>query len=99
MSVMKTVTAKEAHKKLGYVLDEAQHEPVRISKNGRPYSVVISAKLFETLQGIEALQADAKWNELFSDERSENALSELIAETKADIKAGNTLDYDPSNRP
>lgn len=95
---MKTVTAKEAHKKLGYVLDEAQHEPVRISKNGRPHSVVISAKLFESLQGIEALQADAKWDKLFANERSEDVLGALVAEAKADIKAGKSLDYDPSNR-
>jgi len=98
MSIMKTVTAKEAHKKLGYVLDEAQHEPVRISKNGRPHSVVISAKLFESLQAIEALQSDAKWEKLFSDERSEKALDALVAEAQADIKAGKTLNYDPSNR-
>jgi len=68
---MKTVTVKEAHKKLGYVLDEAQHEPVRIPKNGRPHSVVITAKLFENLQDIEALQAYAYWDKLFANERSQ----------------------------
>jgi len=99
MNTMKTVTAKEAHKKLGYVLDEAQHEPVRISKNGRPYSVVISAKLFESLQAIEALQADAAWKKAFSDPRSDDLLESLVEEAKADIEAGKTLGFDPSNRP
>lgn len=95
---MKTVTAKEAHKKLGYVLDEAQHEPVRISKNGRPYSVVISAKMFDKLQGLEAMQADAAWDAALSSPRSDDVLSRLVGEARADIVDGKTLDFDPSNR-
>jgi len=92
---MKTVTAKQAHKQLGLVLDEAQHEPVQISKNGRPYSVVISAKLFASLQGVKALQADKAWDKAFENPNSENLLAKLASEAKAD----KVFDYDPSNRP
>lgn len=88
---MKTVTAKQAHKQLGLVLDEAQHEPVQISKNGRPYSVVISAKLFSRLQIAETLQAD----KAFEHPESESLLTKLADEAKAD----QVFDYDPANQP
>ncbi len=46
---MKTVTAKQAHSNLGAVMEDSQHEPVIIQKNGRPYSVVISVREFEKM--------------------------------------------------
>ncbi len=54
---MKTVTAKEARIRLGEVLEAAQHEPVKISKNGRPYAVILSAKDHDALVALE----DAYW--------------------------------------
>lgn len=50
---MKTVTAKEARIRLGEVLEAAQHEPVKISKNGRPYAVILSARDHEALLAME----------------------------------------------
>lgn len=50
---MKTVTAKQAHSNLGAVMEDSQHEPVIIQKNGRPYSVVISVREFEKIQQKE----------------------------------------------
>ena len=57
MLPMKQVTAKEARGQLGRVMEDSQHEPVRIMKNGRPYSVVVSATQYEQLEMIE----DAYW--------------------------------------
>ncbi len=54
---MKTVTAKEARIRFGEVLESAQHEPVRISKNGRPYAVILSAREHDALVALE----DAYW--------------------------------------
>ena len=50
---MKTVTAKQAYSNLGAVMEDSQHEPVIIQKNGRPYSVVISVREFEKIQQKE----------------------------------------------
>ena len=50
---VKTVTAKQAHSNLGAVMEDSQHEPVIIQKNGRPYSVVISVREFEKIQKKE----------------------------------------------
>lgn len=43
------VTATEFQQNVGRYQDEAQREPVSITKNGRPYSVLMSAALFETV--------------------------------------------------
>ncbi len=95
---MKTVTAKEAHKKLGLVLDEAQHEPVSISKNGRPYSVIVSARWFESIKGLETLQADAKWDHLFAKSKSDDALAKMVEDVRLDIKNNDVLNHDPATQ-
>lgn len=43
------VTATEFQQNVGRYQDEAQRAPVSITKNGRPYSVLMSAALFETV--------------------------------------------------
>lgn len=53
---VKNVTAKQAHSNLGAVMEDSQHEPVIIQKNGRPYSVVISVREFEKMQQKETHQ-------------------------------------------
>ena len=50
---VKTVTARQAHAHLGEVLEDSQHEPVIIKKNGRPYSVVISVREFEQIPDLK----------------------------------------------
>ena len=44
---MKTITAREAKNRFGKLLDEAQREPVTVTKQGRPFAVVISANSFD----------------------------------------------------
>ena len=44
---MKTVTALEAKNRFGKLLDEAQREPVTVTKQGRPFAVVIAADSFD----------------------------------------------------
>ena len=95
---MKTITAKEAHKKLGLVLDEAQHEPVSISKNGRPYSVVVSARWFEEIKAFEALQADRKWDRLFATEKSETLLTNLAEQVRQNLSTDDVLPCDSATQ-
>ena len=46
---MRTVTATEAQNQFGKLIDDAQREPVRISRNGRDQVVILSVAEFERL--------------------------------------------------
>lgn len=50
---MKQITATEAAKGFGQLVDEAQAEPITIEKNGRPVAVIYS---YREAQEIEALK-------------------------------------------
>ena len=50
---MKQMTATEAAKGFGQLVDEAQAEPITIEKNGRPVAVIYS---YREAQEIEALK-------------------------------------------
>ncbi|MHA6287884.1 type II toxin-antitoxin system Phd/YefM family antitoxin [Maricaulis sp. CAU 1757] len=56
-----TVTATEFSQNVGRYQDEAQSQPVHVHKNGRPHTVLISAKVFDLLiaQRGAAARADA----------------------------------------
>jgi len=51
---MKTMSAKEAKNRFGYLIDTARHEPVTIEKHGRPVVVVLSAEDFNRLMSETA---------------------------------------------
>ena len=80
---MKTMAAKEAKRSFGQLLDDAQREPVRIERNGRPVAVVISTADFDRFEAME----DAHWGRLaeaaskegyIGEEASEKLLNELL---------------------
>jgi hypothetical protein len=48
---------------------------------------------------LDRLEADARWDQLLADPRSESALSKLVAEARADIARGDVLDFDPATKP
>jgi prevent-host-death family protein len=50
---MVTIPAAEAKTNFGALLDQAQREPVTVSKNGRPVVVVMSAAAFEEQQRLK----------------------------------------------
>ena len=50
---MKQITATEAAKGFGQLVDEAQAEPITIEKNGRPVAVIYS---YREAQEIEAMK-------------------------------------------
>jgi len=47
---------------------------------------------------LERIEADARWDKLFADPRSKDALGRLAAEAQADIERGDELDFDPADR-
>ena len=68
---VKTVAAKQAKQSFGQLLDDAQREPVRIERNGRPVAVVISNADFERFEALE----DAYWGRLAEEAEKEGYLS------------------------
>ena len=48
---MKEITARDAQKRFGRLLDAAQNAPVRVTRNGRAVGVVMSMQQFERLRG------------------------------------------------
>lgn len=49
-SRMKTLSAKDAKNRFGYLIDTARREPVSIEKHGRAVVVVLSVETYETLE-------------------------------------------------
>ncbi|MGP1354623.1 MAG: type II toxin-antitoxin system Phd/YefM family antitoxin [Parasphingopyxis sp.] len=47
---MKTLSAKDAKNRFGYLIDTARREPVSIEKHGRAVVVVLSVETYETLE-------------------------------------------------
>ena len=48
---------------------------------------------------LDIIDADAKWDRLFADPRSEAVLVELAAEAEREVAEGHVYDCDSSNRP
>ncbi len=54
---MTKITSREAQNRFGQLLDEAQKEPIVITRHERPVAVVISRERYEELEALE----DAVW--------------------------------------
>ena len=48
---MKEITAREAKNRFGQLLDAAQRSPVRVTRNGRAVTVMLSMQLYDQLRG------------------------------------------------
>jgi hypothetical protein len=46
---------------------------------------------------LDRIEADARWEQLLGDPRSEALLSRLAAEAREDIAKGDVLEFDPAN--
>jgi hypothetical protein len=46
---------------------------------------------------LERIDADARWEKLFADPRSKDALKRLAAEAEDDIERGDVFDFDPAD--
>ncbi len=50
---MKTVPSTEAKTNFGMLLDDAQREPVKVSKKGRPVAVMMSIHEYEEYEALK----------------------------------------------
>jgi prevent-host-death family protein len=56
---VKKVTATDLKQQLSKTLEAAQHEPIFVEKNGRPYAVILHPEEYEWYQKLE----DRYWGE------------------------------------
>lgn len=95
---VKMIAAREAKQGFGKLLDDAQREPVRIERNGRPVAVVVSSAEYERLatyrdhlrqQAAEGRHApEGRVADLLSEEERREAEEELEAELLRGIASG-----------
>ena len=69
-TAMTSMTAGDAKRSFGVLLDRAQREPVTITKNGREVAVLVSKEDFERLEALE----DAYWGSLAEAARKEGSI-------------------------
>ena len=76
---MKEITAREAKNRFGQLLDAAQRFPVRVTKNGRAVTVMLSMQLYDQLRG-------SAWERLTStmDAIGEEAFARGLTDAKLD---------------
>lgn len=58
---MPTITANEAKARFGTVIEQAQREPVTITRHGRPSAVMISAADFAHIKELFEAVEDQEW--------------------------------------
>lgn len=84
MALMREIAARDAKNRFGQLLDAAQSAPVRVTKKGRPVSVMMSMQHYERLRGVawERLAAtlDALGKEASGNGLTESSLEALLAD-------------------
>jgi prevent-host-death family protein len=85
---MRTVTSVDAQNHFGELLDNAQREPITITRRGRPVAYIVSSEAYRTLAGrvSESPQAVGYLNEIASFRGSgmKGATDALLADRVAD---------------
>ncbi len=72
---MKETTARDAKNRFGQFLDAAQRAPVRVTKNGRVVTVMMSVEHYERLRGAAWERLTATMNAMGA-EASERGLTD-----------------------
>lgn len=77
---MKTVAATEAKNRLGAILDEAQREPVVISRQARNIAVVLSMEDYERLRSGNVQAFLDLRDDVAAEARAQGLTDETLAE-------------------
>lgn len=86
---MRTVSSVEAQNHFGELLDNAQREPVSITRRGRPVAFVVSSEAYRALSGgvaenTEKMASYLKAIEAFRGQGQGGAAERLLTDRKAD---------------
>ena len=72
---MNEITARDAKNRFGQLLDAAQRTPVRVTKNGRAVTVMLSVQHYERLRGAAWERLTATMD-IIGEEASANSLTD-----------------------
>ena len=72
---MNEITARDAKNRFGQLLDAAQRTPVRVTKNGRAVTVMLSVQHYERLRGA-AWERLAATMDIMGEQASANNLTD-----------------------
>ena len=86
---MKTVSSAEAQNHFGELLDNAQREPISITRRGRPVAFIVSSEAYRTLAGgvaehTEKMGAYLNAIEAFRGQGQGGGTARLLADRKDD---------------
>jgi prevent-host-death family protein len=91
-SPMRTMSARDAKNHFGELLMEAQREPVRIEKNGRPVGVLYSWEEHEEIERLKLERLTVMIGEGLADvergdvhEMTDELWSEIVAEARSSL--------------
>ena len=76
---MNEITARDAKNRFGQLLDAAQRTPVRVTRNGRAVTVMLSVQHYERLRGA-AWERLAATMDIMGGEASTNNLTDAKLE-------------------
>ena len=89
---MRTVSSVKAQNHFGELLDNAQREPISITRRGRPVAFIVSDEAYRTLTGnkVESVQTSAYLDAIaaFRGSGKKGATKRLLADRKADRQRG-----------
>ena len=72
MARMNEITAKDAKNRFGQLLETAQRKPVRVTKNGRPVTIMLSVRHYERLRGAAWERLDATMDRIGEEASASN---------------------------
>jgi prevent-host-death family protein len=85
---MRVVSSAEAQNHFGELLDNAQREPISITRRGRPVAYIVSSEAYRALagRGAESTQTSAYLDAIaaFRGSGKKGATDALLADRKAD---------------
>ena len=86
---MRTVTSVEAQNHFGELLDNAQREPITITRRGRPVAYIVSKEAYRDMTGVVSentgkMAAYLNAIEAFQGQGKGGATARLLADRKAD---------------
>jgi prevent-host-death family protein len=86
---MRTVTSVEAQNHFGELLDNAQREPISITRRGRPVAYIVSKEAYRSMAGVVSentgkMAAYLNAIEAFQGQGQGGATVRLLADRKAD---------------
>ncbi|MGF1609820.1 MAG: type II toxin-antitoxin system Phd/YefM family antitoxin [Kiloniellales bacterium] len=72
------MSAFEARNRFGQLLDAVQHEPVTVTRNGRPVAVLMSVNDYERMRGTACLRLPQTVEQMHREAQAKGLSEEML---------------------